>query len=215
MGVDGIQSFQRCPDVPAPRVPAVAANTAPMFASNMSMVSLPEDLPVGEYKFLCPDHAKPSPIRGPRGLLWACSPSLQLHSTSWPKDVSRSFFSSAFWSKTLTQHQIIKTHPREHPSCFPSLSGFLIFPGRKYPFGTIIFLLSHSLAHLSPSLAIFFFFFLNRQREDLRLSAFHGHISSEVDTFALLLLSLYRYLPSVASETGFPCTVTIKSSLLK
>lgn len=189
MGVDGVQSFQWCPDVPAPRVPAVAANTAPMFASNMSTVSLPEDLPVGEYKFLCPYRAKPSPIRGPGVPCGLAPPSLQLHSTSWPKDGSRSFFFSAFWSKTLTQHQIIKTHPREHPSCFPSLSGFLIFPGRKYPFGTIIFLLSLSLAHLSPSLAIFFFF-LNRQREDLRLSAFHGHISSQVDTFALLLLSL-------------------------
>lgn len=65
MGVDGVQSFQRCPNVPAPLVPAVAANTAPMFMANMSAVSLPEDLPVGEYEFLCPDRAKPLPIRGP------------------------------------------------------------------------------------------------------------------------------------------------------
>lgn len=99
MGGDGVQSFQRCPDVPAPCVPAVAANTAPIFESNMSAVSLPEDLPVGEY--LCPDRTKPSPQRGPGGPPWACSPSLQLHITSMGKDgpkgvCTRSFFFSAF-----------------------------------------------------------------------------------------------------------------------
>lgn len=133
-----------------------------------------------------------------RGPLWACSPSLQLHSTSWPKDGSRSFFFSAFWSKTLTQHQIIKTHPREHPSCFPSLSGFLIFPGRKYPFGTIIFLLSLSLAHLL-SIPCYFFLFLKqteRRLEAQRLSRTHL-ITSRHLCFAFVV---FVELPSICGE---------------
>ena len=165
MGGDGVQSFQRCPDVPAPCVPAVAANTAPIFESNMSAVSLPEDLPVGEY--LCPARTKPSPQRGPGGPPWACSPSLQLHSTSRGKDgpkgvCTRSFFFSAFRSKTLTRHQIIKTHPKRTPLLFPISFRLSDFPREKVSIWYHYFS-SLSLAHLPPSLA-FFFFFLNRQQ---------------------------------------------------
>lgn len=47
-GADGGQSLWRCPDVPTLCVPTVSANVAPKFLSNMSLVNLPEDLPVGE-----------------------------------------------------------------------------------------------------------------------------------------------------------------------
>ena len=166
MGGDGVQSFQRCPDVPAPCVPAVAANTAPIFESNMSAVSLPEDLPVGEY--LCPARTKPSPQRGPGGPPWACSPSLQLHSTSWGKDgpkgvCTRSFFFSAFRSKTLTRHQIIKTHPKRTPLLFPISFRLSDFPREKVSIWYHYFS-SLSLTCSSPSTPCYFFFFLNRQQ---------------------------------------------------
>uniref|UniRef100_A0A8D0YNH4 Cadherin-related family member 2 n=1 Tax=Sus scrofa TaxID=9823 RepID=A0A8D0YNH4_PIG len=48
---------------------SVAANVAPTFLSNMSAVTLPEDLPVGELPSLSPDCAKPLLTRGSQGLL--------------------------------------------------------------------------------------------------------------------------------------------------
>lgn len=47
-GADGGQSLWRCPDVPTLCVPTVSANVPPTFLLNMSLVNLPEDLPVGE-----------------------------------------------------------------------------------------------------------------------------------------------------------------------
>lgn len=44
----GSQSLQWCPDVPVLCAPIVAANVAPTFLPNMTSVTLPEDLPVGE-----------------------------------------------------------------------------------------------------------------------------------------------------------------------
>lgn len=127
-----------------------------------------------------------------RGPLWACYPSLQLHSSSWGKDgpkgvCTRSFFFSGFWSKTLTKHQIIKTHPKRTPLLFPISFRLSDFPREKVSIWYHYFS-SLSLTCSSPSIPCYFFFL--KQTADWRLRAFHGHISPEVDTFALLLLSL-------------------------
>lgn len=74
------------PHVSALCVPTVAANVAPTFLSNMSAVTLPEDLPVGELPSLSPDCAKPLLTRGSQGLpLRVCCPALQLLGSSWGK----------------------------------------------------------------------------------------------------------------------------------
>lgn len=115
-----------------------------------------------------------------RGPLWACSPSLQLHSTSCGKDglkgvCSRSFFFSALWSKTLTQHQIIKTHPKRTPLLLPISFRLSDFPREKVP----IWYHSSSSISLtcsSSSIPCYFFFFLKQTESRLeaqRLSRTH------------------------------------------
>lgn len=61
------QALHGCPDVPALCVPTVAANVAPMFLSNMTTVSLPEDLPVGAYCPYAQTLLGPYPREAPRG----------------------------------------------------------------------------------------------------------------------------------------------------